>query len=60
MMIWRVGFDDVKTASRSVNVNSGETVVGSGRESTQGEGEGEEIKQDNKSGVTIVVTKSER
>jgi hypothetical protein len=41
-------------------VNSGETVVGSERESTQGESEGEQIKQDNKSGVTVVVTESER
>jgi hypothetical protein len=39
-------------------VTSGETVVGSGRESSQGEGE--EVKQDNKSGVTVVVTESER
>jgi hypothetical protein len=39
-------------------VQSGETVVGSGRENNQGEEE--DVKQDDRSGVTTVVTKSER
>jgi hypothetical protein len=39
-------------------VQSGETVVGSGRENNQGEEE--DVKQDDRSGVTAVVTKSER
>jgi hypothetical protein len=39
-------------------VQLGETVVDSGREDSQGEEE--DVKQDNRSGVTVLTTESER
>jgi hypothetical protein len=50
---------DGKVEDKGVErVQSGETVVGSRRES--GQDEEEEITQDNKSGVTVVVIERER